>query len=86
MKSYLVAGLVAASALSLSAAPAKTSKPSPLNERQMASVKGQGWLYVYQWNGTNYNLVYSQYIESMPRDEYQVSNGPMAGTYYHYPF
>jgi len=69
-------------------APVKTSKPVPLRDTEMASVKGQSDLYVFVWNqqgsGPFYTaMVWAQYL-GYQGYAYQLvySGGPLAGTYF----
>ena len=85
-KIMIVAGLLALSSVAATAASVKTSKAVPLNDTQMASVKGQGYLYVYYWNGFSYVTVYAGLDLGNTSYYAQIvhSGGPQNGVVYVY--
>lgn len=85
-KSLIVLGLLAVSSLVAFAGPARTSKPVPLTDAQMKSVKGQGYVIAYVWNGSSYVAQAPVFTHCMDLYSHHVySGGPQNGQQYHYP-
>ena len=82
MKKILLASLLVVASASAFATPAKTSKPQPLSESQMAQVKGQGIVEVWVWYDCGYVL--SQRSDTGPSGPtLQIFIGGPQDTYHH---